>query len=235
MAAPQPLTLYLKPGACSLAPHSVLAHVGLGYKIVLMKQAANGNSTYSRYEAADGSLPHDEFLKINPKGFVPTLVLGEGSDAVITEMPAVMTYIGSIAPQDLNLLGTDIISRAKVVEWLAWLSGAVHSNGFGAFWRPGRFADDSNAETMQNIRRRGEEVLTKAFATIEGKLEGKEFAVGEALTVVDFLLFVLWWWWYGLKPQSKEKYPNYARLAQKVRALDGVNKAIVAEGIRVEL
>ena len=235
MAARQPPTLYLSRGACSLGPHSVLAHAGIPYKFVVMKQSPNGNSTNSRYEGADGSLSHEQFLAINPKGFVPTLVVGDGPDAVvITETPAVLTYIALLVP-DLNLLGTGIIDRAKVAEWLAWGSNTIQNNGFAAFWRPGRFADDSDEATMQNIKRRGREVIVKAFATIEEKLEGKEFAVGDALTVVDFLLLVYWWWWSDEEPDRKTKFPNFARLMEKVRELDGVKKAIAAEDIKVEL
>ncbi|SPO06459.1 uncharacterized protein DNG_09149 [Cephalotrichum gorgonifer] len=212
MATPPPLTLYSCKGSCAFIPHAILAHAGVPFSLVMMKQAPDGNRTNSRLEAADGSLSHEAFLTINPRGYVPTLVVGSGPDAeIITELPAVVTYVASVAAdQGHNLLGApDHLTRARIAEWLAWTSGTLLMTGFAAMWRPGRFADDSDAATMENVKRRGSEVVSKSFATIDGKLAGKHFAVGDGLTVVDFALYLYWWWWDD-EPDVETRFPNYA-------------------------
>ncbi|PKS12622.1 hypothetical protein jhhlp_000830 [Lomentospora prolificans] len=228
------LTLYVYRGSCTLAAHAVLAHTGLPYKYIILDNGPGGNSTNSRLQAADGSLSHEEFLKINPKGFVPVLAIGEGPNPeILTELPAILIYIASLA-QDLNLLGANHLEHARIVEWLSWASCTIHTNGFAAFWRPGRYGDDSHPATMKDIRNRGEETIIKAFAAIEEKLEGKEWAVGDALSVVDFNLLVYWRWWSSERPdgETEAQYPNYARLAKKVKALDGVKKVYELEKLK---
>lgn len=76
-------------------------------------------STGSRYVAADGNLSHEEYLIINPTRYVPAIVVGTGGEATtITEMPAVLNYISSLAPH-LKLLGDGPLEQAKVAEWTA--------------------------------------------------------------------------------------------------------------------
>ncbi|CAI4218921.1 unnamed protein product [Parascedosporium putredinis] len=219
MSNQQPaLTLYVYKGSCTIAAHSLLAHIGVPYKIVILQNGPGGNSTNSRIQAADGSLTYEDFLKINPKGYVPVLTIGEGSAReVLTELPAILTYGALLAP-DLNLLGTGVLGRARVAEWLAWASGTIHTLGFAGFWRPGRFADDSNPTTMKDIQNRAEKTIVGAFAQIEEKLKGCEWAVGDALTVVDFNLYVYWTWWITERPDGEvaAQHPNYARLVAKL-------------------
>lgn len=112
-------------------PHSILLHYDIPFTQIPMCPSSDRVSTGNRYVAADGSLSHEEYLVINPTGYVPAIVVGTGGEATtITEMPAVLSYISSLAPH-LKLLGEGPLEQAKVAEWTAWLSGTLHSGGFG--------------------------------------------------------------------------------------------------------
>ncbi|KAF9881512.1 hypothetical protein CkaCkLH20_00658 [Colletotrichum karsti] len=217
------LTLYRFDGACSLVPHAILAHFNIPFHAVPMvpgPSAGDPSAPGLGLRAADGSLSHADYLKINPTGYVPALAT-ESSAAVITEMPAVLAYIDAVAPH-ARLFGETPVQRAQVTEWLAWLSGTLHATGFGALWRPARFAETEGARKEVEVK--GRAIVDRSFARIDEKLVGREFAVGDGLTAADFNLYVFWFWGNKIGVDMAKVYPNYARLIKMVESLEGVKK-----------
>ena len=78
------MKLYMTPGACSLADHIVLTEAGIRVDTVKVDLATR------RTEHCD------DFTSINPKGYVPALVLDSGE--VLTENVAIMSYIARQFP-----------------------------------------------------------------------------------------------------------------------------------------
>ena len=236
MASTPPLTLYTFSNTCSLVPASLLLHFGIAFKEVPMRPTIHRRGAGGDLEAADGSLSHQDYLRINPTGFVPALVVDEnntenGNDShksptVITEAPAVITYIAALLPQH-NLLGVTALQRGQVAEWLAWLSVTLHAGGLSAYWRPERFSDDEKAHDA--ISHHGKETMKKGYARIEERVRGREFVVGDALTVVEFYLYFFRRWGSegGLDMSA---YPNYESMMRRVEALDGVRRSVKADG-----
>jgi glutathione S-transferase len=60
------LTLYFSPGACSMAAHIALEESGEEYQA-------------QRVNFADAEQRSEGYLKLNPQGRVPTLLLDDGS------------------------------------------------------------------------------------------------------------------------------------------------------------
>ena len=69
----------------------------------------------------DGATQTKEYLKINPKGRVPTLDI-EGS--IITEVPAMLTYFSLVNP-NIALMGTSQFELIRSIEWVSWLSRSL--------------------------------------------------------------------------------------------------------------
>lgn len=226
MATIPAVTFYRADRTCAIVPHSILLNYDIPFTPVPMRPSSDRLSTGSRYVAVDGSLSHEDYLAINPTGFVPALAVREGAGVTtITEMPAVLTYIASLQPE-LRLLGNGSLEEAKVAEWMAWLSGTLHSHGFGGYLREGRFVDDEAAFPV--VKRNSKKVIEKSFARIEEMLKRKEFAVGDGLTVVDFNLYPFWRW-ASMLGFDLERFPTYAAHMKKIENLDGVRKALLAE------
>ncbi|KAF6825650.1 glutathione s-transferase [Colletotrichum plurivorum] len=237
------ITLYRANGSCSLVPHALLQHFSIPFRAVLMEStpspSALATPKASFYRAADGSLSHEEYLQINPTGYVPCLVVdsdptttnttnNNDTKTVITEMPAILTYISSLIPSNNHILGQTPLQRAKVTEWTTWLSGTLHGSGFGALWRPARYSNDEEAHA--SISAKGRENIEKCYARIDERLAGREYAVGEGLTVVDFNVWVFWRWGGIIGVDMPAKYPNYDKFAKRVAVLEGVKKALEVEG-----
>ena len=84
------LRLFYNPKSCSLASVITLEEAGAEYELSLVD--------FSSQEQR-GS----EYLAINPKGRVPALVTDDG---VITETPAILTYVAQSFPA-ANLIPAD--------------------------------------------------------------------------------------------------------------------------------
>lgn len=179
--APQ-LTLYRAKKACSLIPHILLHELNLFHGVyipfdtVLMTFGPNG------VESVDGSLSAEAYRRINPDGLIPALKVN--NDVVITENPAILTYIADLVP-DRNLLGRDALERAKVHQWLCWMSGTLHGYGYGMILAPGRFSADEAAHPA--IVKQGRTKIDQCYARIEANVQG-EHIVGNRLTVADISL-----------------------------------------------
>lgn len=118
------LTLYLVNGACSLAPHALLKHLGIPHRVIIM------NLTLEGCAAADGSISAEQYRCVHPLGYVPALQLSSGH--VITENVAILNYIHSLVPES-KTFGDGPLEYAQVVQWLSFLSGGLHSQALWGF------------------------------------------------------------------------------------------------------
>lgn len=209
------IELWYSSGACSLAPHILLHEIGVPFSTVETSVAKGANLT-------------DEFARINPKKRVPVLALdGE----VITEVPAIATAIASLAPER-HLLGRATLDRVRVYEWMNWLSGTLHGQGFAGLWRPQRFSDAP--EAFASIQARGRRTIAECFDVIESRISGT-YSTGGAFTAVDPYLLVFYRWGNGIGIDMSTIYPRYTSFAQGLVQRDSVAAALAAEGISVQL
>ncbi|KAF5987731.1 glutathione S-transferase GST-6.0 [Fusarium bulbicola] len=214
------LTLFRANGSCSLIPHAILRHHKIPFTAVRLKFGPDG------VEAADGSFSNAQYRSIHPRGYVPALTV---DNEVITEMPAILSFISSLVPKE-NLLGIGIVQQAKVLEWLVFLSGTLHGLGYGAWLRPGRFSDDVTAQG--DIRAKGREVIHESFRRIEDGLKNREFIVGNALTVVDFNVYIFARWAHEVEIDLGKEYSQYYEHVRKIERIDGVREAVENEGLK---
>jgi glutathione S-transferase len=100
------LTLYFTPGACSMAAHIVLEESGENYEA-------------KKVDLADGEQRTEAYLKINPLGRVPALLLDNGEP--LAENTAILPFLG----KRFDLWPEDALAEAKAL----WLIGFFASNG----------------------------------------------------------------------------------------------------------
>jgi glutathione S-transferase len=202
--------LYYAPGACSLASHIALEELGEPYET-------------QKLNLAEGDQRKPEYLKLNPRGRVPTLVVdGE----ILTENTGILTYIGGGHP-GAGLWPKKTLDQARLVATMAWLSNTVHTT-YAHLVRAERYADDEAAR---------EAIKAKARAAYQGYLEeidrllaGHKWSIANQYTVVDGYLLVFYRW------GNRNKFPvtalpNYSALMQRVMARPAVAKVMADEGI----
>lgn len=208
MSAPK-ITLHYSKAACSLAVHILLHDLNLPFTTV------------------HTTLP-PKYGTLNPKMRIPVLIL---DDEVITETPTIFTAIAALAPE-LQLLGKTHMETIRAHEWMDWLAGTLHSQGFGAFFRPERFSSEASAHA--GIQAKGRLCITECFDIIEGKLEGFH-ALGGAYTVVDVYLFVFYRWGNTFGWTMREAYPKFTALVEELVKRPAVENSLAAEGIKSTL
>ena len=163
------MKLYYSPGACSLSPHIVLNEAGFKYDLEKID--------LGKHQTAGGA----DFYQVNPKGYVPTLVLDNGE--VLTEGSAIVQYLADQKPESKLAPQAGTMERYRLMEWLNFISTELHK-GFGPLFH----GDNEEAKEKQRAQ------LGKRFAYIEAQLKGKRYLLGDQFTVADVYLFVILTW-----------------------------------------
>jgi glutathione S-transferase len=211
--------LYYSPGACSMAPHIVLEELGLSYRTELVS-------------VAKGDTVREPYLAINPKGRVPALLI-PGETKVLTEVPAILTYLAHQRPLSRLLPTDDPLFEARSLEWLAWLSGWLHGVGFALLWRPGRFSLDTSQHEM--LQAMGRQTIRAAFVEIERQLtDGREWAMPGQYSVLDPFLLVFYRWGNRIGLNMRTDYPTWTSITDRVAKRPAVRRVLESEGIAIE-
>jgi glutathione S-transferase len=137
-----------------------------------------------RLDFTKGEHKSPEYLALNPNGAVPTLVDG---DFVLTESRAIMQYLASKKPES-GLFPRDEQARAEITRWQFWdashFSPQLGTLTFEKFIKPtfGMGAPDQHKieEAITGVRR--------FAAVLNEHLEGKQYVVGNALTIADLTI-----------------------------------------------
>ena len=169
------MKLYYSPGACSMAVHIALEELGLKYEM----------------EKVDLRAPRTaEYLRVNPKGYVPALKLESGD--VLTEASVIMQYLADQRPEKKLLPPTGTWDRYKAMELLNFISSEIHK-GFGNLWKMDSLA--STDEEKARIRQATVEALGKRFDLLNERLaDGGPYLMGAQFTVADAYLFTILNW-----------------------------------------
>ena len=208
------LTLFASPGSCSLAPHIVLQEIGAPFDLKLIVHHGPGADTHK-----------PAFQKMNPKGRVPVLTDGE---FVLTESVAILLYLAS-HHQKAGIMPAEPDGLVRAVEWFNWLSSAVHAVAVRMVWRADFFSGDPAAHPA--IVSKGHEHLAHAHALIEQRLQDRDFAVGNAYSIVDPYLLVYFRWGNRMQLDMAGRFPAWTAHARRLEARPAVQRALAAEQV----
>ncbi|WP_298721346.1 glutathione S-transferase family protein [uncultured Ferrovibrio sp.] len=172
------MKLFYSSNSCSLASHIALEEAGVPYEAV-------------RLDLKAGDQRKPEYLKMNPKGRVPTLVTEQG---VLTESPAILTYIAQRFPEAKLAPLNDAFAFAQVQSFNSYLCSTVHV-AHAHKVRGTRWADDPVA--LADMQRKVPQTMGECFDLIERELFRGPWAMGEDYTIVDPYLFTFTTWLEG--------------------------------------
>jgi glutathione S-transferase len=200
------MKLFYTPGACSLASHIVLRETGLPFDLVRVDLATGKTETGA------------DFRAINPKGYVPALLLDDGQ--LLTENQVVLQYVADQAPGSHLAPEFGSLARYRLMEWLAFISTELHK-GFGPLW---------NRQLPEVVYQLARERLANRFDYMERAVLGNDWLEGTHFSIADAYLFtVLGWGQYvGL---DIGKWPALKEYHGRIFMRPSVQAALMAEGL----
>ncbi|MGO2403587.1 MAG: glutathione S-transferase family protein [Mesonia sp.] len=189
-------TLYYYPNNASLAPHFLLHYVKANYELVLVERESNS------HKSAD-------YLKLNPAGRIPTLVVDEQP---IFESPAICIHICELYPVYDLIPAIGDSKRPLFFQWLAFLNNTLQAELMVRYYPHRHTNDESN---IPNIISAQDERIADALSIINDQLDGNEFLLGEKLSACDYFLFMLAEWSLVLE-KSPMTYKNLAAYLKRL-------------------
>ena len=200
------MKLYYSPGACSLSPHIVATEAGLPVELEKVNLAEHKTET------------GQDYMKINPKGYVPALRLDDGS--VLTEGPAIVQYLADQNPASGLAPKAGTIERYRLQEWLNFISTELHK----------QFSPLFDAACEGSLRARQVEKIGGRFDWVTRQLGSREYLMGSTFTVADAYFYTMLTW---CRPVGIDmaKWPLLTAYKARVEQRPQVREALRAEGL----
>ena len=164
------MKLYYAPGTCSLSPHIALREAGIPFELVRVNLQDK--------VLLDGT----EYLKINPKGYVPALQLDDGS--LLCEGPVIVQYIADQAPATKLAPAYGTRERYRLMEWLNYLTSEVHKS----------FSPLFNAKSTDQTKAFARGMIEQRFNFLSEALANQPYLMGDSFSVADCYLFAMLGW-----------------------------------------
>lgn len=203
------MKLYFAPGTCALASHIALEEAGAEYSTV-------------RINFATSEQRSPEYLAINPKGRVPSLVTDRG---ILTETPAMLAFIAQSFPKARLAPLEDLFRFAEVQAFNSYLCSTVHV-AHAHRMRGHRWVDDPAA--IEAMKRKVPEAVGACFELIESKMLQGPWVMGETYTICDPYLFTLAQW---MEADSVDpaRFPKVRDHRSRMSERPAVRKAVAEE------
>lgn len=200
------MKLYYAAGACSLSPHIVALEAGIALELEKVdtkeKRTANGA----------------DYWQINPKGYVPALVLDDGE--LLTEGPAIVQYLADQKPESGLAPANGTAARYRLQEMLGYINSELHKT-YTPLFKP---------DTPEAVRQERKDYLLKRYALIEQRLAKHDWLVGDHFSVADAYLFTVTNWAKHVDLDLSD-FPALLAFQKRVAARPKVQAALLAEGL----
>ena len=201
------MTLYFAPDTCARVPLIALEEIGHRYSLEVVA-------------FMKGQHRSPEYLALNPKGKVPTLVVdGE----VLTENVAILSWLSERFPE-ANLLPEveDGFAKARQLSDLAFCASGLHPL-VTRLRIPQFFCDTREGATR--VFEMAEVAMRPNFAFIDQRLASNHWWYGERWSIVDAYIN---WVWFRVTGTSFDgsAYSHLARHDAELRQRPAVARAI---------
>jgi glutathione S-transferase len=190
------LTLYSAPRTCALASHIALEQAGADYRVVRLDFRVNAQR-------------EPDYLAINPKGRVPALATPKG---VITETPAILTYVAQSHPEARLAPLDDPYGFAQAQSFASYLCSTVHP-AYAHRVRGTRWADDPAA--IEEMKRKAPLVMSDCFDLIEQRMLAGPWVLGDVYSFCDPYLFTIAGW-LGSAGLDIARWPKTAEHSRRI-------------------
>jgi glutathione S-transferase len=204
-------TLYYSPGTASMVVHLALLEIGCPHRLVKVDFASDAQRS-------------PEYLRVNPRGQVPTLVV-DGKPCF--ESAALLMLLAERHPEAGLAPPVGSPLRADWYQWIVFLANALSPTYRYWFYPP----DLGSPEHSPEIRKALQAGIESAWAHVNEHLEANgPYMLGESFYGVDLLATMLMRWSRNM-PKPATEWPALRRLADLVRARPSWQQLYEIEGL----
>ena len=189
--------LYTRPGSGGFVVEAALALA---------------NAPFQQIDVPKTDLPDPGFLEISPLNQVPVLTLPDGSS--MTESAAICILLAERHP-DAGLAPTpDAPARADFLRWMAFMSSVLYPAVLRLYYAYRYTADPDGTKA---VKQAAIAEMDRGFAVLDTALKGRDWLVGEAMSLADIYLVMLIAWHPDID-SARTAWPNIERLWARLRA-----------------
>ncbi|MEX0644945.1 MAG: glutathione S-transferase [Parvularculaceae bacterium] len=203
--------LYYSPGAASLAVHWMLIELGVPFEAILtdIDKKAHKEPAY---------------LKLNPGGVIPTLVVDEKPQA---EAAALLLLLAERHPKARLAPEPGSPLRADYLQWMFFLANTLQP-AYRLWFYPEEGAGPANAEaTKAEARKR----IETAWEGIDARFaDGRRHLLGDSLSAVDFMATMLARWSRNM-PKPAQSWPHVSGYIARMKAMASLKEVHAREGL----
>jgi len=191
-------TLYYGRGTASLAIHAALKEIGAPYELVEIDIEA-------------GQQRSSEYLRINPQGKVPTLLI---DGRPFTESAALMMMLAERHPQSNLAPQAGSLARAEWYELIVMMANSL-GNNFRLWFYPSDLGSTKEDSTLRSaIQQR----IESTWATLDARLaDNGPYLLGETFSGADLML-TMYMRWSRNMPRPATAWPALQKYADMMRA-----------------
>lgn len=206
------MKLYLTPGSCTTGIHILLEELDLVFEAHLINLMA-------------GDQHQADYLALNPKATIPTLVRNDGT--ALTEFQAIAYWLARTYPK-AKLLPGDTDDDAKAIELMDYAVGTLHGQGFARIFTTEKFTP--NPADHEAVKAQGLDIVNKGFAILNEQLPSEGYALG-TFGIADAALFYVEFWADKTGVTLPENCLKHYRL---MLSRPVVKRVLMEEGYRVD-
>ena len=210
------LKLYMAPGSCSTGIHILLETLELPFEAWIVNIPAGDNLK-------------PDYLKINPRGTIPTLVLNDGQ--ALTDFKSIAMWIARTYPRG-KLLPQDPEQAKRAEDLLDFALIQLHGEGFTRIFVAERYigaGDTGQGRLKDDVTAHGREIVAQAFEILEKRMPAEGYAAGPDFSVADAALFYNEFW---ADRTGIPMPPKIAAHYKRMRERPVVRQVLAEEGYR---
>lgn len=134
-----------------------------------------------------GENRQETFLKINPAGQLPALVLDNGD--ILSEITAICEYLDE-KDGSTSLIGTSPEERAETRMWVRRIDQGILENLANGFrYAEGKELFDGRMTLIPHAADDLKGIAQEKLTWLDGQIAGKQFVCGDRFSMADVLLY----------------------------------------------
>lgn len=204
-------TLYYSPGTASMAVHLLLLELDAAH-------------TLRRIDFDSRQQNDPDYLRLNPNGLVPTLVV---DGVAYYECAALLLLLGERHAAAGLAPAVDSPARGLYLQWMLHLANTLQP-AFRQWFYPADFGPAGQEDALREFAQRR---IEAAWTRLDAHLAAHgPHVLGETLSIADLYATMLMRWSRNM-PKPSDRWPALAQLAGRIKARPSWQRLYEIEGL----